>query len=407
MARFLSDPVTDVGNSSSNLDGHLKQLYLLKKQNRSLKVILSVGGQVNSSHLAVPASNSTSRSTFASSVISNIDNLGLDGVDINWVYPNASQAEDMVLLLETMREALDAYGTLRNHHFSLSVASPAGPSYYQQLRLSEMNQYVDIWNIMAYDYAGSWSNYTGDQANLFSSSGNMASTPFNTDEAVNFYISQGISPTNIALGMPLYGRYFNNTEGLGKPFQGGGTYNLKDLPLSEAAEFYDNSTGSSYSYNSVNRQLVSYDTITVANQKAEYIKNKRLGGAMYWEGALDGVNQSYIRAVANVLASDGSGLDCTSNELNYTNSTYENLKSGMPDSSSTTTSTAPISTQNTAAILSAVAGSIEGQLMGFMGILVTPATEAITYTSSASSHTSLACFEGEANGEGHLCNSHR
>lgn len=38
--------------------------------------------------------------------------------------------------------------------------------------------------------------------------------------------------------------------------------------LSRATEFYNEITGSSYSYDVIKRELVSYDTVVVAKQKA-------------------------------------------------------------------------------------------------------------------------------------------
>jgi chitinase len=63
----------------------------------------------------------------------------------------------MVLLLQSVREALDAYGSSLStpYHFIRTIACPAGPSNYQTMQLADMDQYVDFWNLMAYDYAGS------------------------------------------------------------------------------------------------------------------------------------------------------------------------------------------------------------------------------------------------------------
>ncbi|KIM93122.1 glycoside hydrolase family 18 protein [Oidiodendron maius Zn] len=332
---FLSDTTADIekplsGDSSdeagNNLHGCLEQLYLLKKLNRALKVLLSIGGWTYSPHFASPASTSQGRSTFALSVVSLVKTYGFDGVDIDWDYPtNALQAADMISLLQEVRTALDGYGDLLDppYHFTLTVACP-GPYGYQYLNLSAISQTVDFLNVMAYDYTGPWSETSGDQANLFPSSSIPASTPFNT-EAIISYISQSIRLDKITLGVPLYGRAFNNTGGPGEQFSGSRTYDFKELPLNGCAETNDNETGSSYCYG--NRELISYDSIPVVRLKAAFIQNKSLGGAMFWESSMDsGGDNSIIQTMAGELdGKDGSGLDSTWNQLLYPDSPYDNI----------------------------------------------------------------------------------
>jgi hypothetical protein len=192
---------------------------------------------------------------------------------------------------------------------------------------------------MAYDYAGNWSTVTGNQANLFSSANNSASTPFDTQTGIDYYISKGVPANKIVLGMPIYGRSFNATSGLGMPFGGvgqgsweAGVYDFKSLPLSGATEFYDKTTGSSYSYDAVKGELISYDTVAVAKQKALWIKQLGLGGAMWWESSADKPGDlSLIQNVVQILGEDGSAPENTWNELSYPDSTYDNLRAGMPD----------------------------------------------------------------------------
>lgn len=196
----------------------------------------------------------------------------------------------MVLLLQALRQSLDTYGNSLStpYRFQLTVASPAGGSYSQTLHLADIDPYVDFWNLMAYDYAGSWSRLTSNQANLFPSTSNAASTPFSTDDAIGYYTSKGIAANKIVLGIPIYGRSFTATNGLGQPFNGvgqgtwqAGVYDFKALPLSGATEFYDNTTRSSYSSDAASKELVSYDNALVAKQKAAFIQQMGLGGAMW------------------------------------------------------------------------------------------------------------------------------
>lgn len=90
--------------------------------------------------------------------------------------------------------------------------------------------------------------------------------------------------------MPLYGRSFTNTQGLGKSFSGigegsfeKGIYDFKDLPLAGAQEYYDEEAGATYSYAEGSGMFVSYDTVAMALQKVDYIAQRKLGGAMWWD----------------------------------------------------------------------------------------------------------------------------
>ncbi|KAL8831229.1 MAG: hypothetical protein Q9191_000976 [Dirinaria sp. TL-2023a] len=292
----------------NNVYGCAKQLYLLKKKHRHLKVLLSIGGWTYSSNFAQPASGEESRATFARCAVQLVKDLGLDGLDIDWEYPkNDTEAKDFVHLLKATRHELKHCHN--GHQMLLTVACPAGPQNYEKMHLKAMDDYLDFWNLMAYDYAGSWDGTAGHQANLFPSAAEPSSTPFSTSKALNYYTSQGIHASKIILGMPLYGRAFTATDGPGKPFSGTGegsweqgVWDYKVLPKEGAKEILDSDVGASWSYDDQKRVMVSYDTLEMAKLKAEYIKRNGLGGAMWWESSADkSGDESLISAVTMYL----------------------------------------------------------------------------------------------------------
>lgn len=169
------------------------------------------------------------------------------------------------------------------------------------MRLRDMDRYLDFWNLMAYDYAGSWDTNAAHQANLYPSGDNPASTPFSTDRAISDYINAGVPANKIVLGMPMYGRAFTNTDGPGRPFSGvgegswePGIWDYKALPRPGAQEREVQNIGATYSYDAGSRTMISYDTPRAAQWKADYVRQRGLGGGMWWESSGDKVGDGSV-----------------------------------------------------------------------------------------------------------------
>ncbi|PGG97190.1 chitinase [Blastomyces parvus] len=331
----------DPEEPGENVYGCIKQLYLVKKHYRHLKTLLSIGGWTYSANFPAPASTPTGRQTFARTAVQLLADLGFDGIDIDWEYPkDEAEAHNFVLLLEETRRALDNYSAqhAQGRRLLLTVAVPCGKKNYGLLRMAEMDKYLDFWNLMSYDFAGGWDKIAGHMANMFPSGNVPDSTPFNADEAITAYVAGRVHPKKIVFGLPLYGRAFEQTDGPGHPCQGvgegswaPGIWDYKALPRPGSEEVNDHDLMASWSYDRTARKMISYDTPEIAVAKADYIRQRGMGGGMWWELSGDapvGSERSLIAKTVERLGGVGN-LDHSENLLDYPASRYENLRKGF------------------------------------------------------------------------------
>ncbi|CAD0053130.1 unnamed protein product [Aureobasidium pullulans] len=304
-------------------------------RNRNLKILLSIGGWTYSPNFAGPASTEAGRQCFANSAVALLKDHGLDGLDVDWEYPaDDAQARD--------------YETLT---LPLTVAAPCGPENLHRMHLREMDQYLDFWNLMAYDFTGTWSTHAGHQTNIAPCQQNPQSTPVSTEDAVRWYTEHcGIHPSKLVIGMPLYGRSFANTDGPGAPYSGvdsgasweagSGIWDYKiqtndhttGSPRPGAAEHHDPSAGASWSYDPSSRVMITYDNPASSAAKVSYIQQRGLGGAMWWESSGDRTGEgSIISMVVNGVGGyGGKHMQKVENCLEYPHSKYDNLRKGFP-----------------------------------------------------------------------------
>jgi len=338
---YPGDSWNDVG---TNLYGNFKAIYNLKKQNRHLKVLLSIGGWTYSPSFHPVVVNPTFRARFVQSSVKILEDYGLDGLDVDYEYPgNDEQARGYVELLKEMRIELDKRSQKNGNgcKFLLSIAAPCGPDNYKKLHVAAMNMYLDFWNLMAYDFAGSWDSIANHQANLYGE-------PLSASVAVGWYVNAGVPRDKVVLGIPLYGRSFSNTQGLGSPFSGigqgtweSGVYDYRVLPLPGSIVHLDHNATGSWSYDGSKREMISFDNEEIARMKGEYIRKEGLGGSMFWELSGDkgfsregmeggpGKEAQPGRSLVTVVKDVMGGLERSSNWLLYNESKFDNMRKGM------------------------------------------------------------------------------
>ncbi|KAH7123670.1 class V chitinase-like protein [Dendryphion nanum] len=267
--------------------GCLNSFALLKKKYTMLRVILSVGGGGKGSEpFAGVAHSRSKRKRFAESAVELVTQFGIDGIDIDWEHPtDSSQGEDYVKLLEVLREHLPA------PRYTLSSALPAGEWALRHIDLEKASRYLDLVNLMSYDFSGPWVPKCGHQAQLFTPQRpHCAEAAISCHSAVSYMVQKRVPPNKIVLGIPAYGRSFTGSRGVGDSYDGQageeGTFEYRDLPRPGAEEHVDTSVGAAFCIGG-DGGFVTYDTPTTVRMKADYVRQNGLAGLFYWTGTGD------------------------------------------------------------------------------------------------------------------------
>lgn len=296
------------------LRGNFNQLIKLKQKYPHLVTMISIGGWTLSGHFSDIALTEASRDRFAKSAVAFMERYGFDGVDIDWEFPgggglesNTSRPQDKqnyTLLLQQLRNQLDARGAENGRKYYLSIASPAGDDKIRNLEPAGIANACDWINIMTYDFAGGWEKKTGHQAPLFSPEGRGAENPstlWSIDGALGQFLEAGVEPGKLVIGVPFYGRGWSGVPstngGLGQLSTGlpqgsfePGVFDYKDIVARAAAQpdnyatYEDTATEATFIYApSLGGLWISYDHPDIIQRKIDYVKTLGLGGVMFWE----------------------------------------------------------------------------------------------------------------------------
>lgn len=148
-----------------------------------VKVLIAVGGWNNGDDSAFEtlAGNSTYRTNFVNALLSFVNQYGLDGVDIDWEYPEqGTSSNNYLLLMQQLGTAMHNNGKL----LTAAVVGTGGASIP-----AGVFSVVDFLNLMAYDY----NNYDH-------------STYAYAAESLNYWKGRGLPASKAILGVPFYGR---------------------------------------------------------------------------------------------------------------------------------------------------------------------------------------------------------
>ena len=162
--------------------------------------------------------------------------------------------------------------------------------------MEKLHVYLDWINIMSYDFFNSLTSTTGHHAGLYASEF-AAPTDRNADSSVRQHLASGIPPDKLVLGVAFYGRGFVGVKplhnGLNQPYEryeGDHKYaDLEDRFIGRQGfvRYWDERARAPYLWNGTSKTFITYDDPQSIRAKADYVRDNRLGGMMFWELSQD------------------------------------------------------------------------------------------------------------------------
>ncbi|KDN39765.1 glycoside hydrolase family 18 protein [Tilletiaria anomala UBC 951] len=180
------------------------------------KVILALGGWGQSDKFSPAVATSSSRSTFINSIMGVYQKYDLDGIDIDWEYPNAdgagnnqksaADAANLQTFFQELRSALPQGALITAAVPHLPWIGSNGSPVRSVARAASVIDYVFIMN---YDVWGSSSN-PAPNAPLANLCDNSTQPQASAAAGVRQWVAAGMPASKIMLGLPAYG-YVSNS----------------------------------------------------------------------------------------------------------------------------------------------------------------------------------------------------
>jgi len=306
------------------------QLNRLKMIRPTLKVLISVGGENGSSGFSEAVASGSGRMKLAESILIYLKKHQLDGVEIHWELKprgmfgnafNSRDQENLVLLLQVLREKLDAQSTAegrkKKNKYLLSMTGSSKRQYLFRSKLNVAHPYLDYITLQTFDYKVQILNAGGISGTLVSShQSNLYPSRydswfrFSVDKTVKEYINHNIPSRKLVMGFAFYGQGWNNTyEDYNGLYQWAESKITDDLSYKNIVAKYIDQPGyqklwdkhakARYVYNKKNGVFISYDDKKTICKKTLYIRRHRLGGAVFGDYRQD--NGTLLKPMKNGL----------------------------------------------------------------------------------------------------------
>ena len=326
-----TESVNGVGdNPATPFRGNFHQLAELKRAYPGLKALISLEGRAKDFAFDALPEN---RQAFVASCVSlflegklapDVDAPGLfDGIDVDWEYPHAADADNFIALLTEFRRQMD----LVRPGLKLSIAVGPSPRMYDGTKFNAVADQVDQVGLMTYDMAGPWMQTTGFIAPLYRvPAGDLQAQPALPDPAaaprpapsggvagsVQAFLAAGVPAPKLLIGVPFYGygwtqvpEVANGVFQEGTPVDGDRPYSYIEGLSRTSRVFHDPVSHTPWLFDG--DAFWTFDDPDSVRAKAAYALEHNLGGMMIWELSNDTAQGALLTAAHQGIARTRSG----------------------------------------------------------------------------------------------------
>jgi chitinase len=293
-------------NPGARFRGYFHQLKELKERYPHLEVLISLEGAAADFAQDARPEN---RQIFVSSCVDTflrghfapgIVEPGIfDGVDVDWEYPQAGDADNFRELLEEFRRQM----TSVRPGLRLAVAVGPSPRMEPGTDFAEITRLVDQIGVMNYDYTGPWNSTTGFLAPLFPDARHRSGSIVGSIAA---YESVGVPRAKLLMGVPFYGYQWSGVNSVdhglfqaGHGVEGDRPYRYIRTLTPPYSVYRDPASRSPWLFDGQN--FWTYDDAVSVGYKVSYAAQQHLGGIMIWELSEDTTDGALLRAAAGSL----------------------------------------------------------------------------------------------------------
>ncbi len=262
------------------------------------KVVLSVGGWETSNNFPQVSDDPQKRANFAHWCVKHIQQYGFDGIDIDWEFPGYKQhkgtpkdRENFTILLQTVRDSLEAYGDKSGKHYLLTASLPAAAVHLEDMEVEGIASIVDYINIMTYDLYGSWGKISNHNSALFAPA--QGDPDRCLDGAFKLYNKiHNVPSKKITLCAAFFGYSYSNCNEIYGEHKGADTtlfnkgqdifYSQIDEKIGQFERCWDSKAQAPYLVGKLRNTIISLDDEESVALKAEYVINNNAAGLIIW-----------------------------------------------------------------------------------------------------------------------------